>query len=940
MGRGFNENFPSLVESIDPVFEQATKTGYGQDLGDILLFPTRSGYLEETYWTGQFIPLRGDSGNFEGYYNTTIEVTSQVLHKRRRAIVDQIAAVPPCTVDETLSLITEALRGNPNCIAMSMLYSYDDIDAGDHGHVRLRSSIGIPEGHPFAVQSAHLEASHDGLMPLFRMVRASGKMLVVDCEDQNALIPKSLLRDIQWCGYGKEAREIVIMPLASAEVSLGFYVQGLNPHRRYDEDYGKSIIDMARQIEAKWNVALSFERSVMRERALERRAIDTENRLRHMAQCAPLGMAQISPDFRVQWANDQYEEITGHNNLVSPDIDAFLELVADEHRPRVVDELHSILNGGLRSVLEVRLNRTWTPPINVDESEEAVPAWILASSFPLVQNGKVKLIMGYYTDISHQKWAENVQKRNAAAAMLDKRRQEEFIDITSHEMRNPLTAITQLADGISRCDDSNRTESLETYRSIVRDNIDAANTILILTAHQKRVIDDVLILSRLESHMLSITPVPESASRVVANTVKMFDGEAAMNNIHIEIIRDPSSDHPMVDLVLIDASRLMQVLINLISNSIKFTSARSFRKITVSYGTQTARPVRIRTSFGEIVWCQPKTDEVRHGCLPALEPGQKDLYLYFSIQDTGPGMTEEQMQRLFKRFSQATSKIHITHGGSGLGLYICRELAEKQNGGIGVASQHGMGSAFGFYIETRAVSLLDMDSPTSPSQAAKRIFERAFNRRESRTEIDPSQAFPSPNLPKLTRAATTIPLTTQTSRQYNVLLVEDNLFNQKILAKQLRTASCSVQVANHGLEALQILERCGHWSQGADHDMLDGVDDLPARSLTGRTDAIDVVLLDVQMPVMDGLECCRIIRQREKQEFEDDLADGNFQRHRPPLPIIATTANVRQEQRDMALAAGMDGVLMKPFTASDVLERIQELLAQRAAIGSASENAR
>jgi CheY-like chemotaxis protein len=172
------------------------------------------------------------------------------------------------------------------------------------------------------------------------------------------------------------------------------------------------------------------------------------------------------------------------------------------------------------------------------------------------------------------------------------------------------------------------------------------------------------------------------------------------------------------------------------------------------------------------------------------------------------------------------------------------------------------------------------------------------------------------------------------------LLVEDNLFNQKILAKQLRTASCSVQVANHGLEALQILERCGHWSQGADHDMLDGVDDLPARSLTGRTDAIDVVLLDVQMPVMDGLECCRIIRQREKQEFEDDLADGNFQRHRPPLPIIATTANVRQEQRDMALAAGMDGVLMKPFTASDVLERIQELLAQRAAIGSASENAR
>jgi signal transduction histidine kinase/DNA-binding response OmpR family regulator len=936
MGHGFNENFPSLVESIDPVFKQATHTGCGQNLGDILLFPTRSGYLEETYWNGQFIPLRGDSGNFEGYYNTTIEVTSQVLHKRRRAIVDQIAAIPPCTIIETFSLITEALRGNPNCIAMSMLYSYDDVDERDPGHVRLRGSIGIPDTHPFAVQSARLETSHDGLIPLFRMVKSSGRMLVVDCEDQDALIPRSLLRDIQWCGYGEQAREIVIMPLSSAEAFLGFYVQGLNPHRRYDDDYGKSIIDMARQIEAKWNVASSFERSMQRERALERRAIDSENRLQHMAQCAPLGMVQITPDFRVQWANDQYEVITGHNNLSNPDIDGFLELVADEDRLRVVGALRSIFKGEPRSVLEVRLKRMWAPPIDLDDSEEHVPAWILASSFPLVENGKVKLIMGYYTDISHQKWAENVQKRNAAAAILDKRRQEEFIDITSHEMRNPLTAITQLADGISRCDDANRTGSLETYRSVVRDNIDAANTILILTAHQKRVIDDVLILSRLESHMLSITPVPESASRVVANTVKMFDGEAAMNNIRIEIVRDQSSDYPMVDLVLIDASRLMQVLINLISNSIKFTSARSYRKITVSYGTQTVRPVHIVTEFGEIMWCPPKAEDTRHATLPPLEPGQKSLFLYFSIQDTGPGMTGEQMQRLFKRFSQATSKIHITHGGSGLGLYICRELAEKQNGGIGVASQHGVGSAFGFYIETRAVSPLDIDRPISPSQAEKRIFERAFHRRESRAEISTLQTFPNPNIPKLTRAATAIPLTVLSRPQYNVLLVEDNLFNQKILAKQLRTALCSVQVANHGLEALQILERSGHWFRGGVQEMGDGAEDMSARTSTGRTGAFDVVLLDVQMPVMDGLECCRIIRERERQESEDDLADGNFQLHRPPLPIIATTANVRQEQRDMALAAGMDGVLMKPFTASDVLERIQELFARRAETGNAS----
>jgi CheY-like chemotaxis protein len=386
----------------------------------------------------------------------------------------------------------------------------------------------------------------------------------------------------------------------------------------------------------------------------------------------------------------------------------------------------------------------------------------------------------------------------------------------------------------------------------------------------------------------------------------------------------------MADYLLIDASRLMQVLINLISNSIKFTSTQSHKKITVSYGTQTVRPVIIRSNFGSIVWCPPKTEEQRHSALPPLEFGQKSLYLYFCVQDTGPGMTDEEMQRLFKRFSQATSKIHITHGGSGLGLYICRELAEKQSGGIGVASLHGMGSAFGFYIETRAVSLIDTDQIPSPSPSSKRIFERAFNRREPRMDTAPIYNFPGPQTPKLTRAATALPLTPRQPRQYNVLLVEDNMFNQKILAKQLRTAMCSVQVANHGLEALQILDRCGHWSRSADQELPEAYGNAPAQSTHSRDGAIDVILLDVQMPVMDGLECCRIIRERERQEFEDDLADGIFNLRRPPLPIIATTANVRQEQRDMALAAGMDSVLMKPFTASDVLERIHEILSNRA----------
>lgn len=127
-------------------------------------------------------------------------------------------------------------------------------------------------------------------------------------------------------------------------------------------------------------------------------------------------------------------------------------------------------------------------------------------------------------------------------------------------MRNPLTAMTQLADGIAQSlPDAELHSSREEYRAIVEENVDAANTILACAAHQKRVIDDVLILSRLESRMLSITPVPERPSKLVSDTIKMFSAEVSMNGSTIEAVRDPSYDDFGIDYVMMDTSRLTQV---------------------------------------------------------------------------------------------------------------------------------------------------------------------------------------------------------------------------------------------------------------------------------------------------------------------------------------------------------------------------------------------
>lgn len=123
-------------------------------------------------------------------------------------------------------------------------------------------------------------------------------------------------------------------------------------------------------------------------------------------------------------------------------------------------------------------------------------------------------------------------------------------------MRNPLTAILQLADGISQSMKGQHEETAD-YQALVKANVDSANTILACAAHQKRIIDDVLILSRLESDMLSFSPIPTTPVSVINSTLRMFSGEVKMNGVSIEAVREPSYDKLGIDYTLIDPSRLV-----------------------------------------------------------------------------------------------------------------------------------------------------------------------------------------------------------------------------------------------------------------------------------------------------------------------------------------------------------------------------------------------
>jgi CheY-like chemotaxis protein len=335
------------------------------------------------------------------------------------------------------------------------------------------------------------------------------------------------------------------------------------------------------------------------------------------------------------------------------------------------------------------------------------------------------------------------------------------------------------------------------------------------------------------------------------------------------------------------------------------------------------------------------------------------IFLQFSVTDTGRGLSEEERATLFTRFSQASPRTHIHYGGSGLGLFISRRLTELQGGAIGLSSQPRVGSTFSFYIKTRRIKpamrrigslpnvlpedirhrpetpLTNVSRPPPPlripshctddgrsiTPPSPRLFRQSpFHRRSSLASLErPSEDVELSYLQD-------IPESRKASDPLHVLVVEDNLVNQRVLAKQLRNLGCVVSVANHGREALEFLERTVHWNRDPSNTYptsrrssyhIPCTEPLPY----SHDDAFDIpvklsmVLMDWEMPIMNGLEAVRQIRLLEN----NGVMLGR-------VPVIGVTANVRQQQIQTAMEAGMDDVVRKPFRVPELLVRMKGII--------------
>jgi len=300
-------------------------------------------------------------------------------------------------------------------------------------------------------------------------------------------------------------------------------------------------------------------------------------------------------------------------------------------------------------------------------------------------------------------------------------------------------------------------------------------------------------------------------------------------------------------------------MINLITNAIKFTCARDKRIITVILGATLDRPSRDGNEFAYFP-TQGKYKDITK--TQDWGNGEK-VFIHFAVRDTGRGLTDEEKKLMFIRFSQASPRTHVQYGGSGLGLFISRELVEMQGGEIGVESVSGEGSTFAFYVKTRRTTAPIEALDQLPTTSSRKPSTSSGQRPASASLITPPSGSNSSQPVE--------------SNGINVLIVEDNLVNQKVLKKQLLNKGYNVLIANHGEECLDQVRKSTFW---ANH----------------KPDAavLTVVLMDLEMPVMDGLTCARKIRELEQTK--------EIIGH---VPIIAVTANARDEQIETALQAGM-----------------------------------
>jgi len=385
------------------------------------------------------------------------------------------------------------------------------------------------------------------------------------------------------------------------------------------------------------------------------------------------------------------------------------------------------------------------------------------------------------------------RKKDEAELVRLQKAKEQFLANMSHEIRTPINGIAGIAGLLSQ---NHNLEEREMYLNAIKHSAE----------NLKVIINDILDLSAIESGKLKFEKIGFNLTDIIPSLISTFTYQAKEKNI----ILNYEIDTKLNTILLGDPVRLNQILINLISNAVKFTHTGS---------------VSIK--------CELEKQQA------------KEYWVKITVRDTGVGIPPEKLNTIFESFSQADESVTRRYGGTGLGLTIARQLVELKKGKIEVDSREHVGSTFTVHIPY----------PVDKNNRAQKL--KMDTRSQSINSFDGG---------------------------LRVLLVEDNDINRLYAKSILKNWKCKTDVAENGLIAVEKL----------------------------KNNVYDVVLMDVQMPVMDGYDATKAIR--------------NMQSPSNTVPIIALTANVTKNDVDKCLAAGMNDYLPKPFSPEDLYHKLFEEL--------------
>ncbi|OAR03642.1 hypothetical protein LLEC1_00900 [Akanthomyces lecanii] len=903
MGTGFSGPFAELWDYAGPIFAECARTGTSVRKDYDYLPIDRKGILEETFYNWSFTPLYGGTDRILGFYNAPFETTQEVVGKRRMQMITRLgeSTAQVKTVHDFWPCVITCFEDCHYDIPFAFLYSIDDAErvagpaTSTHGAntriCQFQGSLGVPASHAATPPQLDINGSSDGFIPSFRKAIRNQEATLLNIRDGS--LPEAMIADFHWRGFGDPCRQAIVLPVrpTNEDSVLAVLVLGIAPRRIYDEEYEAFVRTLNRQLATSLASIILYESEVRRSREAAAEAAKQQellkeelslqaNRMRRMTELSPLGMFFISPGGVLLEANDQFFEMTRTDREHQEPM-SWTNCVADisqESIKRAWAQMHDTRTSWSGELLLKGRHSSGAP------AQDDLEHWVLFTAHVETRkDGSLKSVMGSITDISHLKWAQNIQTRQLEEAEEMRRQQNEFIDITSHEIRNPLSAILQCADDISCCLSDAPSTCLT--NEIAASCLEAAATISLCAQHQKLIVDDILTVSKLHSNLLQLTPSVEQPDMILRQAIKMFESEALAKDIHMAIEHPPDQDENARGPVILDPSRVLQILINLISNAIKFTMPSSNRVITVGTSILLGPPTEADIPDFHFAPLENEGNKSNNwndwgGGIP--------VYVCFKVRDTGCGLAPQEQKALFRRFKQASPRTHARYGGSGLGLFISKKLTELHGGQIGMASKAGDGTTFLFYVQARSADSMS-PQPTADSKHVESALQQIQN-------ADPA----SNRVARIPTPSRTTPLTTEARvsasqerplTNSHILVVEDNLINQKVLVKQLKKLGCQVSAANDGLEALVFLKKTHFCVEG-------GLD-------------LSLILMDLEMPNMDGAACVREIRAMEQR---NQLSKR--------VPVIAVTANVRDSHIVDAKEAGMDDIVTKPFSVRTLLERM------------------